>query len=133
MTHFFCRSVPDVHLQHDNQQPDVPSVHCRHPRSFNNTVPSRSMPQLGRCPSQPFHTSPWMFMLLWYIFSSYCSYGHSIMIFSSSCVISFFSPKWQICSAAYGIIELHLFVLSLFPCSSSGTAVLCFLFDRYLS
>ncbi|XBI36644.1 hypothetical protein VPH35_122123 [Triticum aestivum] len=65
------------------------------------------MPQLGKCPSQPFHTSPWMFMLL--------------------------CPKWQICSAAYGIIEMHLFVLSLFPCSSSGTAVLCLLFDRYFT
>ena len=132
VTHFFYRSVPYVHLQRDNHQPDLPSVHRCHPGSFNNIVPSRSMPQLGRFPSQPFHT-PWMFMLLWCIFSSYCSYGHSIMIFSSSCVISFFSPKWQICSAAYGIIELHLFVLSLFPCSSSGTAILCLLFDRYLS
>uniref|UniRef100_M8CDP7 Uncharacterized protein n=1 Tax=Aegilops tauschii TaxID=37682 RepID=M8CDP7_AEGTA len=107
MTHFFCRSVPDVHLQRDNHQPGLPSVHRCHPGSFNNTVPSRLMSQLGRCPSQPFHTSPWMFMLL--------------------------CPKWQICSAAYGIIELHFFVLSLFPCSSSATAVLCLLFDSLIS
>ncbi|XP_044397105.1 uncharacterized protein [Triticum aestivum] len=30
----------------------APVVHCHHPRSFNMIVPSRSMPQLGRCPSQ---------------------------------------------------------------------------------
>ena len=47
MTHFFCRNVPDVHLQRDNYQPDVPSVHCRHLGSFNDTVPSNLMSQLG--------------------------------------------------------------------------------------
>ena len=85
-----CSPPPTEAVQQcigSNHQPDVPSAHRCHPRSFNYTVPSRSMPQLE-------------------------------------------SPKWQICSSAYGIIELHLFVLSLFPCSSSATTVLCLLFDR---
>ncbi|KAM3312719.1 hypothetical protein ACQJBY_032502 [Aegilops geniculata] len=54
-------------------------------------------------PISTFPHLPWMFMLL--------------------------CPKWQICSAAYDIIELHSFVLSLFPYSSSATTILCLLLD----
>ncbi|XBH57744.1 hypothetical protein VPH35_079293 [Triticum aestivum] len=67
---------------------NTPSVHIRHPGSFNDPAASRSTSQLERCPSQLFPTSPGRSSS----FSSVYSVQHPVLlqfivvcIFTSSC------------------------------------------------
>ena len=68
LTSFLCRC-------------SAPVVHCHHPRSFNMIVPSRSMPQLGRCPSQlsphlPLHVNAPSLAYIQFTRSCSCMVSH---------------------------------------------------------